>query len=88
MIRTHDGPNNLCIALFLHSILGPDYYVYTPVIALTGDGGGGVLNFTDGRCRLTIDPRWGRAGGGYGKLDEERASQFHPPLQGRGYKRH
>ena len=31
VIRTHNGPKNPHITLFLHTILGPDYYV-APVI--------------------------------------------------------
>ena len=27
VIRTHDGPKNPYIPLFLHAILGPEYYV-------------------------------------------------------------
>ena len=27
VFRTHDGPKNRYISLFLHTILGPDYYV-------------------------------------------------------------
>ena len=27
VLRTHDGPKNPYITLFLHTILGPDYYV-------------------------------------------------------------
>ena len=27
IIRTHDGPKNPYMPVFLHTILGPDYYV-------------------------------------------------------------